>query len=62
LTDLADARGPIPVGKSTAVRIALSMQSSDWVQISDGTIRDALSAADRLLAFFSAHRNYFVIE
>lgn len=39
----------VPVGRSTAIRIALSAQPSEWVQIPDAAIREALSAANRLL-------------
>jgi len=59
LSELADAIGPIPVGRSTAIRIALSAQPSEWAQIPDAAIREALSAANRLLAFFTTHRSFF---
>jgi hypothetical protein len=59
LATLTGAEGPLRVGESTVIRLALSALPSNWVQIPDRAIRDALSAASQLLSFFNDNRSFF---
>jgi hypothetical protein len=59
LSNLADGAELKDLGKTTAISIPVSSPPANWVDITDDQIRAGLAAANTLLEFYRAHRDFF---